>query len=216
MKVASLPLMDPSSATAGIFVTHVAPHVICTKVTKERSNTPNSISSSSPNRVTPTLAYMLAMMKRIIKALIMGTMDSASGRMTLRSAETRPKSRTTRTARRILMALMLVAPGPRELSEQATTKMSIQFHPLVTKGRNQWARALMTSSTVKNTVNIALARLKSMALAQFGDLSRTSRIVCISATVVAKLSTMQIRDAAWKTLELKYLAASFWPRRYRE
>ena len=81
-----------------------------------------------------------------------GSSAIVSAVMILRSDGTRRKSRRMRKARRMRTMPVFWSGTRRGTMDMATTKASTWLHTSVMKGQNQFAKALIASSTVKTTV----------------------------------------------------------------
>ena len=87
-----------------------------------------------------------------------GTMARARAERILRRDLSRPKRRSTRRARMTRTMPVGSSVRTRETRDMQTTNMSSQHHGSVTKGRNQFAKARITSSAVKMIVKNRLSR----------------------------------------------------------
>ena len=87
-----------------------------------------------------------------------GTMARARAERILRRDLRRPKRRSTRRARMTRTMPVGSLVRTRETRDMQTTNMSSQHHGSVTKGRNQFAKARITSSAVKMIVKNRLSR----------------------------------------------------------
>ena len=87
-----------------------------------------------------------------------GTMARARAERILRRDLSRPKRRSTRRARMTRTMPVGSLVRTRETRDMQTTNMSSQHHGSVTKGRNQFAKARITSSAVKMIVKNRLSR----------------------------------------------------------
>ena len=94
---------------------------------------------------------MLRSRKRMRKTLNTGRTAFDRALMILRRERTLPKSRTTRSARKIRTTPDEVLVSKTESRDMATIKASKRDQPL-RNGRNQNAKALIMSSTVKKIV----------------------------------------------------------------
>ena len=91
-----------------------------------------------------------------------GTMARARAERILRRDLSRPKRRSTRRARMTRTMPVGSLVRTRETRDMHTTNMSSQHHGSVTKGRNQFAKARITSSAVKMMVKTRLRLSRTM------------------------------------------------------
>ena len=99
-------------------------------------------------------AHIMATMSMMKKALHMGRSDAERAARIFLDDSRRPKRRTTRRARRMLMGK---SRGPRTTRDIVTTKASKTDQPLVANSRNQLQKRLSRSSKVKTIVKAKLA-----------------------------------------------------------
>ena len=127
----------------------------------------------------------MATMSMMKKALHMGRSDTERAARIFLDDSRRPKSRTTRTARRMLMGK---SRGPSTIRDIRTTPVSKSDHGLVAKSRKGWDRRLSRSSIVKTTVKTVL-RSSSSCLVAVGlplGWNKYSLCICTSAAETQK------------------------------
>jgi hypothetical protein len=137
------------------------------------------------------------------KALHMGTMETERAERIFFDDSRRPKRRTTRRARRMLMGR---SRGPRAMTDMATMRASKTDQRLARNGRSQLDTRLMNSSATKRMVKMMLRRSR-MRLRKVGAPWSKSRsgLYCASATDAAKFCSPRRwgQGRAWATLETR-------------
>jgi hypothetical protein len=129
-------------------------------------------------------------MSMMRNALRTGDIAAVSDDTMSRSAPIRPNSRTTRNARSDRSTFIGKFSGPRATRDRVTTMQSKTFQPFLTNGWNQWAKALMASSTVKMTVKkVSSASSLLPTGVRFPSLSVVS--ICASAALVMKFCSVK-------------------------
>ncbi len=124
---------------------------------------------------------MLMRRKRMRKTLRTGRMAMLRAVMIFLSDLTRPKRRMTRRARRTRTTPVDLLVTAVETRLMMTTKASRMLHGLVMKGRNQWQKALTTSSMVKRTVKARLKRSTRRARSDLSSLLSPVRSSCAAS-----------------------------------
>jgi ATP-dependent Clp protease ATP-binding subunit ClpA len=127
----------------------------------------------------------MATMRLMRKALHMGTMETERAERIFLEDSRRPKSRTTRRARRMLTGKSM---GPRTTRDMPTMTASKTDQVLARKGRSQLEKRLAISSKVKTTVKPTLRRSR-VSLMREGEPSGSwsfSGSICASATETTK------------------------------
>ena len=124
-----------------------------------------------------------------------GTMARARAERILRRDLSRPKRRSTRRARMTRTMPVGSLVRTRETRDMHTTNMSSQHHGSVTKGRNQFAKARITSSAVKMIVKNRLSRFNvSPRLVEEPSGLVSSLAYCDSRMVQMKLCAQRNQD----------------------
>mmetsp|Transcript_13190 Transcript_13190/g.36421 ORF Transcript_13190/g.36421 Transcript_13190/m.36421 type:complete len:218 (-) Transcript_13190:421-1074(-) len=113
----------------------------------------NSSESTSLNRFTPMMAYMHIATNIITKAFKTGTMDLLRAMMICLTLLIRPKSLTTRKARRSRMRLLGTGTLPSDSSDMETMKRSNRHQLSLTNRVQRLLARLTSSSKVKMAVN---------------------------------------------------------------
>ncbi len=116
------------------------------------------------------------------KALHMGTRDTERAERIFLEDLRRPKRRTTRRARSMLMGKLR---GPRTTRDVRTTAASKRDQPLAAKSRREWERALMSSSARKTKVKATLSASR-VCLMLVGLPSGWRRLSCCSCASAAE------------------------------